>query len=209
MSYPYCAENRMVSPANYQYAGFRGQAYLADYLCAREDALKALGGSTLAASSAKLNHLLVEYVSSAGEVPIHAFDTNQTIETRNLLYSLASCAGENNASALGEIWLHRLIQRFEVSKRLFRAYAPGFRKGDGDFMQVELYVLFAALLCLRYLAKGDLQCLSTLLKATDLLCSLPPDMLPYKTAKMLALIVELEMIAVRKLSDEKGLRLDS
>lgn len=207
MSYLYSAENRLVSPANYQYAAFGGQAYLAEYLRAREKALEALGVRPLAASSAALIHLLAEYASNADDVPIDALSVDQTIRTQTLLGSLASWARENKVSATGEVWLRRMIQRFEVSKRLYSAYPPGFRKGEGDSAQIELYVLFAALLWLRHLQTGNLQCLSTLLKATDLLCSLLPAQLPPETAKMLALIIELETESVRKLADEKGLKL--
>lgn len=207
MRYPYSVENRLVSPANYQYAPFGGQAYLAEYLSDRENALEALGVRSAAATSSVLLNLLGEYVSNAEDVPIEALSIDQAIKTQTLLNSLTFWLRDDNASLAGEVWLRRLIQRFEVSKRLYSVYLPGFRKGEGDFSQIELYLAFAAVLCLRHLETGSLQCLSTLLKSTDLLCSLPPSEFVPKAANLIAVIVELEARAVRKLAKTRGLSL--
>lgn len=207
MRYPYSAENRLELPAKYQYADFGGRAYLAEYLRERENALEALGVRSAAASTPALLNLLGEYASNDEHVPIDVLSIDQTIRTQTLLNSLAFWLREDKASPEGEIWLRRLIQRFEVSKRLYNAYLPGFRKGEGDFSQVDLYLAFAALLCLRHLDTGSLQCLSTLLKTTDLLCSLPASEIVPKAAKLLAVIVELETMAVRKLAKTRGVSL--
>ena len=209
MSYPYSAENRLVSPANYQYAAFGGLTYLSEYLTVRQNALEALGVRSTAPSLPTLERLLAEYAPNAQTSSLEALSVEHAIETRFLLDSLISWAVSETPSATGEIWLHRLIQRFEVSKRLYDAYLLGFRKGDGDFAQVDLYVLFAAVLCLRHSETKNLQCLSTLLKTTDLLCSLPAGEFSPKVTQLLALIVGLETIAVRALADKKGLQIDS
>lgn len=207
MGYPYSAENRLKLPANYQYAAFGGQAYLAEYLRDRESALEALGVRPAAASTSVLLDLLGEYATNGEHVPIDVLSIDQTISTQTLLISLAFWLEGDKAYPEGEIWLRRLIQRFEVSKRLYNAYPPGFRKGVGDFSQIDLYLAFAAVLCLRHLETGNLQCLSTLLKTTDLLCSLPASEVEPKAAKLFAVILELEAMAVCKLANTRGLSL--
>ncbi len=209
MSYPYSAENRLATPANYQYAAFGGPAYLLEYLSARQNALDAFEVRAATPTPTALARLLTDYAPHVPTGSLEALSVEHTIKTRTLLGGLAAWAASNSPSASAEIWLRRLIQRFEVSKRLYSAYPPGFRKGEGDFSQIDLYLLFAAVLCLRQLQTKNLQCLSTLLKATDLLCSLPAPGFRPEAMQLFALIVTLETLAVRKLADRKGLRLDA
>lgn len=209
MSYLYSAENRLVSPANYQYAVFGGLSYLSEYLNARQKALDVLGVHVAALSLPAFEQMLAEYAPNAQILSLGAISIKQAIETRCLLDSLLSWALSKAPSVAGEVWLHRLIQRFEVGKRLYDAYLPGFRKSDGGSAQIVLYVLFAAVLYLRYSETKSLQCLSTLLKVTDLLCSLPATEFPSEEAPLFAFVVGLETTALRQLAGHKGVHLAS
>ena len=86
-------------------------------------------------------------------------------------------------------------------------YQPGFRKGQGESGQVDLYRQLGLVLCLRYHATGQLRYLSTLLKLTDLLCSLPPTDNPAgPEAELVGLIVSAEVAAVRALAARQGVQ---
>ena len=117
------------------------------------------------------------------------------------------CIRDSGQSVSGSLWLDRLIQRFEVSKKLYTRYQPGFRKGQGESGQVDLYRQLGLVLCLRYHATGQLRYLSTLLKLTDLLCSLPPTDNPAgPEAELVGLIVSAEVAAVRALAARQGVQ---
>ena len=49
-----------------------------------------------------------------------------------------------------KIWLDRLVQRFEVTKKLYEEYFIGFRKGRGHNNLIKLYWLFALVLSIYY-----------------------------------------------------------
>jgi len=106
-----------------------------------------------------------------------ALNIEDVVKTEDLLNGLLA----NQLTGVQEVntkeWLDRLVQRFEVSKKLYELYPPGFRKGSGSTKIVRLYWLFGLSLCLYYVATGSVKYLSTQLKISDLLCSLPEKQL--------------------------------
>ena len=101
-------------------------------------------------------------------------------------------------------WLDRLVQRFEVSKKIYESYLPGFRRGSGSAKIVRLYWLFSLSLCIHYMASKNSKYLSTLLKVSDLLCSLSDEQLHYEvTSKELSLILSIEIMFVGFLAKDK------
>lgn len=71
-------------------------------------------------------------------------------------------------------WLDRLVQRFEVTKRLYASYDGRMRAPQGSCTALAPYARLACLLATDIEASGSLKNLSTLLKLNDLLCSQPP-----------------------------------
>lgn len=108
-----------------------------------------------------------------------SFPNTHKIETKKLLDSLLY-AFINDENPIKEIWLSRLIQRFEVTKKLKEYYLPGFRKSDGSYNKIHLYQLFSVILAIAHSQSGKLQYLSTLLKVNDLILSLPVNMFDSK-----------------------------
>lgn len=69
--------------------------------------------------------------------------------------------------------LERLLQRFEVTKRLHGEYSASWRPTDPqDYRVMERYVLFAEVLDLAYSLSAALPCLNALLKCMDTLTAL-------------------------------------
>ena len=130
----------------------------------------------------------------------------ESILTLNLLYGLISALVVNNQQSNTKIWLDRLVQRFEVSKKLYESYLPGFRKGQGDNTSIRLYWLFALTLSLYYARTNEIKYLSTLLKLGDLLCSLPKDVLYGHSPQYgLSAVIATELISIQLLSEKKGI----
>ena len=83
-------------------------------------------------------------------------------------------------------------------------YPIGFKKGEGSNDPVLLYWLLALSLSLYYAKTQSVKYLSTLLKACDLLCSLPNStMLSQLSKKTMTVIIATEMISVEVLVKEK------
>ena len=130
---------------------------------------------------------------------------DETVTTLDLLHALIAVQLTNNQNANAKVWLDRLVQRFEVTKKLYESYPPGFRKGTGANTSARLYWLFALALCLFYAKKNEMQYLSTLLKVCDLLCSLPENLLDGQIPEQgLSAILATEIVSVQMLAEKKG-----
>jgi hypothetical protein len=106
-------------------------------------------------------------------------------------------------------WLDRLVQRFEVTKKLYEFYPPGFRKGEGDNSFIKPYWLLAMCLYLFYVQTNEIKYLSTLLKVSDLLCSLPHNALKAAIpGSGMVMLLTGETLSIRTLSNRKGITYD-
>jgi hypothetical protein len=133
----------------------------------------------------------------------------EAVVTNNLLRALIDVQTLDFEVTDTKLWIDRLIQRFEVTKKIFESYPPGFRKGQESSTNVQLYWLFALTLVLFYTKTQELKYLSSILKVCDLLCSLPRQTLQESIpAHGLELVLVSEVINVALLSKSKGVPLD-
>lgn len=129
----------------------------------------------------------------------------EPVSTLGLLHALIAVQLTNVQDANMKAWLDRLVQRFEVTKKLYESYPPGFRKGEGSSASVRLYWLFALALCLFYARSNEIKYLSTLLKVSDLLCSLPESLLQEHIPEYgLTAVLATEIVSVQLLMKKKG-----
>ncbi len=139
-------------------------------------------------------------VSDKVEV-ITSFDIENEINTEKLLSSLIFTQLNIEDEELIKEWLDRLVQRFEVTKKLYETYPAGFRKGQGIKDNIRLYWLFSLMLALYYVRTTNIKYLSALLKVSDLLCSLSDDILVSETPLQgLSLILSIEFLNIKLLS---------
>ena len=129
----------------------------------------------------------------------------EPVTTLNLLHALIAAQLTNARETNTKVWLDRLVQRFEVTKKLYESYPPGFRKGDGSNTSVRMYWLFALALCLFYVRSNNIKYLSTILKLCDLLCSLPTNNFAQIPEGGLATVLATEIISVKLLAEKKGI----
>ncbi len=209
MSYPYTAENRLDIPHNYMYAPYNGKDFLAAYVTDRRRRLALhLQGAICPPQGTLKSALSTAARCNLEARPLDAFSQTECTPLQPLLASLLSALAAGNAVA-AHPWLIRVIQRFEVSKKLYATYASGFRKGEGDARDPARYVELALCLALGHSLTGQLQYLSTLLKLVDLLLSLSPDTLrPACPPERLALLVAAELDAVAALATEQEVTID-
>jgi hypothetical protein len=131
--------------------------------------------------------------------------TQEPVFTLNLLHTLIAAQLTDVQDANTKVWLDRLVQRFEVTKKIYESYLAGFRKGEGANTSVRLYWLFALSLCLFYARSNEIKYLSTLLKICDLLCSLPEKELQGHIPEHgLPAVLATELVSVQLLAEKKG-----
>ena len=132
-----------------------------------------------------------------------------TVKTLELLYGLIAIQLNDETDKNIKIWIDRLVQRFEVTKKIYEIYPPGFRKGIGLNNSIRLYWLLALVLCLYYIKANGLKYLNTLLKLCDFLCSVPADMICMEVpVNGLTLVLETEVLCVFLLAKKKGISIE-
>lgn len=131
---------------------------------------------------------------------------DQTVKTSTLLDGLLASILVDVTNVHNKIWLDRLVQRFEVTKKLYAEYLPGFRKGQGNNNIIKLYWKFALVLCIYYVQVNQIKYLSSLIKVCDLITSLPVKDLARDIPEFgLDLILSSEIIFVLILLKAKGI----
>lgn len=239
MGYVYSEVDRLKEPHTYMYTPFEGAGFLDSYFTSRMACLRKAAGTGeapdlpfLSRSARMLSECLdtnapthrAEFRRLAGwnvdaASPANAagaaerlarLTPSEVVVTSDLLAALLCSMTTRRDPDETKPWLDRLCQRFEVTKKLFDSYQPGFRKGEGSSTSIPLYWQFALALALFHAATGQLKYLSTLLKVCDLLCSLPVDALERDIPRNgLATVLAAELASVRRLAESKGLQLGS
>lgn len=222
MIYTYVEKNRLEQPCHYMYTSFEGADMLASYFSSRSGCENLFDSIQEEKYIDTMSAFILEKVASkvrieksvnirttskekSSVISLGEFDVNDSIVTEKLLYSLIiNQAHEHGFSPLVGVWANRLVQRFEVSKKLYELYPSGFRKGEGGSSNIKLYWLFSLSLCLAYFSSRNLQYLSTLLKVNDTLCSLEKEQLErFIPLNGLQLVLKLEADYVKKLIDDE------
>lgn len=130
----------------------------------------------------------------------------QPVKTSTLLDGLFASILLDVTNVINKIWLDRLVQRFEVTKKLYEEYLPGFRKGRGHNNLIKLYWLFALVLSIYYVETNQIKYLSTIIKVCDLITSLPFKDLARDIPEFgLDLVLSSEIIFVQILLKAKGI----
>jgi len=209
--YHFSDENRLQTPHSYMYVPFQGREFLNAYVLSRQRHLKKHASEPWQIKRTRQEiekDLILAAKFFGAKRPFHFFTEEEPVQLKILLGTLLNLLSIGDLSR-ASFWLSKVIQRFEVSKKLYQYYLPGFRKGQGDALKVDLYVEFAFCAALAYVSSKEAQYLSTLLKLIDLLISLEAgDLDSCCSGAQLALLVEVELNAVSALAKSVGVRFD-
>lgn len=170
-SYPYAQGDLLSKPNTYFYAEYGGREFI--------DAWKAV--------RAKLAGKAVDPPNGRDE---RAALTGDRVET-DLLLDHMYTAIRNDLMREPEIfrWLAQLVKKFEVTKRIHRAYGPGFRAVDPqDHQDAPRYLRLAEVFDAAYGAGGDLPFLNALLKVMDTLSTLADQLNENEKARLARLV---------------------
>lgn len=168
VSYPYSQGDRLEERNTYFYSEYHGAAFFPAWRASREAALTCLPEP-----------------QPLG-LPLPDLAITNGFHTAALLAGLLTEAPDNLQNRRTA---ERLLQRFEVSKRLYRSYNSDFRAVlDSGYEELELYLQFASL-CLHYAAQpNSLPFLNGMLKSLDTLISIKERLCPEQGAHLAWLI---------------------
>ncbi len=184
--YPYSEGNRLEERNTYFYSAYHGQDFFAAWHASRQQALANIRQAQAWQPQAAPSTL----------------DTREGYDAQQVLNVLLS--GDLGAPANRRLAEH-LLQRFEVSKRLYRRYTPQFKAVlSSGYDDLTLYIQFAAL-CLAMQAHAKpLPFLNGLLKSIDTLIAVRAQ-LPAELAANLAWLIAGEARWVQSLAGSVGL----
>ncbi len=130
------------------------------------------------------------------------------VETEKFLVCLFCYVSGNFAHSDSMVaWTESLIQRFEVTKKIYPEYKPGFKKGSGKNDVLFLYVLFAISLSIYYGQTQNLRYLNAVLKINDLIISNAAQLIQDGVNACLAYFVLIfEGIHINRLLQSKGIQ---
>ena len=149
----------------------------------------------------KLNYNIkkkIEFYNHNKCMPLSSFSIKKEVETKSLLFSLINSQLSQKNTKLVKFWLDLLIQRFEVTKKIFSSYKVNFRKGNGNSNIVSLYLMLAISLILFFCLTKKIKYMNTFLKLSDLICSLDTKYLVRFVPKdTLSLILLIEILNIK------------
>ncbi len=184
-AYPYAKGDPLDRPNVYSYALYAGEAFLVAWRMSREAAARDLP-------------------AAADPPPAQAVEAaalgDQGGQTATLLEHAFEDVARDGESRI----LDRLIQRFEVTKRIHRSYGPNWRSQDpADYQDLGLYVRFAELVETAYSSTGELPPLNALLKCLDTLTA-SRGRLDRGQAGRLARLIQRERRHIERLERDLG-----
>ena len=212
ISYEYTKFDRLEKPHNYMYTPYFGCEFIQSYFNDRARSIERFKSlkdeqdigemDTYFCTALKLkqgNKILNAYFEEKIE-SITFFNIENEIITEKLLVSLLINQLVDSKEILTKEWLDYLVQRFEVTKKIYKIYLPGFRKGNGETDIIRLYWLFSLSLTLYYAKTKNIKYLSTLLKINDLLCSLGSYFIRKVPIQGLELVLLIEVDSIKSLA---------
>lgn len=209
MIYEYTCEDRLETPHTYMYASYFGTDFLRTYKNDRFHHADRLGFKLQITDTGSIDRELLRFChANKTDLPLAQFSLDSPIKIGELLGAILFSLCDRSPGWECATWLDRLVQRFEVSKKVYEAYGPGFRSGKKMLRRAHPYLLVSLALAVGYRKYQGLQYLSTLMKVNDLLLSLPPHRYDSEmNAELLGAIVAFELNVVREMSLKLGVKL--
>ena len=197
MTYTYSTGDLLIDKPVYNFASFQGLPFLDAYRQSRRDWLASVASQAGAGNEGGDFPALLE----AALAPSESGSMSLRDYLRGLLPRIRL-----GADAIQAHRFPSLLQRFEVTKRLWTAVDPEFRPTPGATSDcVEVYALFSLCCLLAYEARSHLSFLNAALKANDILCSQPAAQLTAAESYLLSQAIELELSCIGKLTTQAGI----
>jgi hypothetical protein len=181
MRYSYTERDLLVGPPqHYSYSAFEGPQFLAAYVADRLETRARLSAGPPSRRPAAVDLAM----------PDAAAALTRTDEVLAAVVDILRGGGQRHAA---QAWVELFVRKFEVSKRLRRAYGPGFTIADAAPVARISYarVAFAVAALIQ---DGDLRLLNALLKLNDHVLSGPVEAGEAASLMLTAIDRELELV---------------
>jgi len=198
-TYPYATGDLLIERNTYFYTPFEGSDFLAAWEQDRTSAFRDLANSPL--PNRQSSAQVAETIAAARH--------GGPVETAQLIAALYAALLSEEAGIRNQAitLIDRLVMRFEVFKRIHRAYGKGLRAvNKAHYEDLGLYVGAAELFERTYDRLGGLPYLNVLLKIIDTLCALRGRLAKTDQAR-LAWLIERERAHVLQLAASAGVLL--
>ena len=229
MKYNFNKKDLLLSRQDYMYTPFYGKDFIDAYEKNRSNYIKKLQSKNISKKYIYLGYIInyifkkdsnyknnKELSCIAIDLKIHninqlakseycstlKLNKRLLINTNKLLDSIIVNYIKNINCTVTNYYLEKIINKFEVSKKIYSTYSSDFKKIGRQNKIVTLYLKLSLLLSLRYIQTSDIRYLSTLLKLNDLISSTKLS-LDNVFHDELLLIFTLEKIFVTKLKKSK------
>jgi hypothetical protein len=141
--------------------------------------------------------------SNLNVVSLLSFNKSNPINSENLLVSVLDSQVNGGNQLLIEFWLDLLVKKFEVTKKIYEQYSVNFGKGLGQSDIIKIYWILFVSLSLHFSTTKNIKYLNTILKVSDLICSLNVSKVcKHLPSTYLALFLSFELTNIRVLSDK-------
>lgn len=164
MIYNYTENDLLEYPESYFYSKFNGVLFLESYYSKRFEKLSTLGSDLIINS--KFEKLKIEITSKIKILYSKNNKDNSFFYTSDFLLNILN---DNNQN-LNEKF-YKIIQKFEITKKIYDKYQIDSFKGIGYNKNLDIYILFGICLIDFYHKTKNLVYLNSILKLSDILCS--------------------------------------
>ena len=164
MIYNYTEKNLLEYPESYFYSKFNGVLFLESYYSKRHQKLAALGSDLIINS--KFEKLKIEIISKFKILYSKNNKDNLFFYTPDFLLNILN---DNNQDLNKKF--NKIIQKFEITKKIYNKYEIDTFKGTGYNKNLDMYILFGICLIDFYHKTKNLVYLNSILKLSDILCS--------------------------------------
>jgi len=227
MSYKYTKTNLLIKAENYHYSEFSGSSFLEKYLNDRIMFIKEIPQKTFSeyADKRSIYSFLAKYSNEIlfkenalftetidySHAPLSSFENVKIIETIFLLESILISQIKGDEKVNIELWLQRLIKKFEIKKKIYSSYQGHTVTGNGGYSDPKLYVLLSFILSYSYKINSEIKVLNSMLKINDTILSIKPliSEADNQTKSILKDLINFEILAIRNLFIKKGTPLET
>ena len=160
--YPFTAGNRLEDRNTYFYIPFNGQEFVNAWMDNRERTLAAL----------EVEPEIIDFMPHGS-----LSDISFPVNTSTLMSVLMNALVEKNDLETLYAIINKLLQRFEVTKRIHSSYPENYRASAGTpYDDFSLYVKFACLLQKVYENNSKLYYINGLIKVIDTLSAMVSEL---------------------------------
>lgn len=204
-SYPYSSGNLLESRNTYFYTPFEGYDFLIAWRRSRRNILESLKQAEDIPGTKDGEPIIRDLLFFETEIK-----SGNRIKSKELLkavYHYIGITGDNLFKPELELWLNRLVKKFEVTKRMHEEYGEDFKAADKkQYKDLSLYMLLAEVFAAAYEKSGRLPYLNVLLKVMDTLCAMHNELNKDLSFRLSILIMK-EDTYIRNLAAKAGVDL--